>query len=344
MQTKTKISSGIITLFLAMVSSQFCQAQDPHFSQYFASPLTVNPSFTGKGVENMRVAANVRSQWWGSSISPYNTATLSIEQRIAANRTGDDELAIGALMLTDGSNNNILKNNYFGLSVAYNKGLNADGVNSLGVGLSMNYANRVLDAGKFRFQDQFGSMGFQRSIPSNDFIAIQKNSYVDFNAGVNYSHTKKKWGYTVGVGYFHAGRPVEGVYENNRYQLDTRTTLSFNNWYEVGSNQAKLHINAFTSLQGSTRLYTVGAMYQIPLHGEEALKSVNLGLYHRVGDSFYPYVSLQAQNWLLGLSYDAVTSQVKTAFNSVRSMELSFVIQLPHKKLSNKPNKQIVQW
>jgi type IX secretion system PorP/SprF family membrane protein len=344
MQHTINMYSKVVIVILAIAVGKQLHAQDPHFSQYFASPLTVNPSFTGKNVEDIRIAANARSQWWGSTISPYNTATISIEKRIAANRTGDDQLAIGAILLTDGSNNNILKNNFFGVSAAYNKALSADGVNSLGVGLSVHYANRILDVSKFQFQSQFGSMGFQREIPSNDFIAIQNNSYVDVNAGVNFSHNQSNWGYTVGVGYFHAGRPTEGVYQNNRYQLDPRTTISINNWYEVGSNKGKLQLNAIGHFQGNTHVYTLGGIYQIPLLGDETLESVNLGLFHRFGDAFYPYVALQATRWLVGISYDAVSSQVKTAYNSVSSMELSFVWQLPGKKYGNKPIKNMVQF
>ena len=39
------------------------QAQDPHFSQFFASPLTLNPAFTGKFDGVWRLAANHRDQW-----------------------------------------------------------------------------------------------------------------------------------------------------------------------------------------------------------------------------------------------------------------------------------------
>jgi Type IX secretion system membrane protein PorP/SprF len=38
-------------------------AQDPHFSQFFASPLTLNPAFTGKFDGEWRLAANHRDQW-----------------------------------------------------------------------------------------------------------------------------------------------------------------------------------------------------------------------------------------------------------------------------------------
>jgi type IX secretion system PorP/SprF family membrane protein len=340
MHTIHKKIIAILLLFIVLNVT----AQDPHFSQYFASPLTVNPSFTGKNVEDLRIAINARSQWWGATISPYNTATLSFEKRLAVKKTGaENSLAIGGILLTDGSNNNILKNNFAGLSVAYNKALSADGVNSIGAGLSVHFANRILDVSKMQFQSQFGSMGFQRSIPSNDFVVVQNNSYVDYNAGINFSHNQKKYGYTIGIGYFHAGRPTEGIYQNNRYQIDPRTTISLNNWYEVGYEH-RISFNAIAHLQGNRNVYTLGSMYHAKLNNDETLESLNFGLFHRFGDSFYPYIGLQATKWLVGISYDAVSSKVKTAYNSVSSMELSFVWQLPGKKFSEKPVKHIVQY
>ena len=39
------------------------KAQDPNFSQFFASPLTLNPALTGKFDGSYRVAGNYRNQW-----------------------------------------------------------------------------------------------------------------------------------------------------------------------------------------------------------------------------------------------------------------------------------------
>lgn len=39
------------------------QAQDPLFSQFYANPLYLAPSFTGAGNKGTRVALNYRDQW-----------------------------------------------------------------------------------------------------------------------------------------------------------------------------------------------------------------------------------------------------------------------------------------
>jgi len=47
--------------FLSIICSVVVIAQDPHFSQFFASPLTLNPAFTGKFSGNYRIAGNHRN-------------------------------------------------------------------------------------------------------------------------------------------------------------------------------------------------------------------------------------------------------------------------------------------
>ena len=49
--------------FLTLLICGAVIAQDPHFSQFFASPLTLNPAFTGKFDGSWRLAANHRDQW-----------------------------------------------------------------------------------------------------------------------------------------------------------------------------------------------------------------------------------------------------------------------------------------
>ena len=57
MKRKLIILSGAMLLFF------FVKGQDPHFSQFFASPLTINPSFTGKFDGDIRMTAIHRNQW-----------------------------------------------------------------------------------------------------------------------------------------------------------------------------------------------------------------------------------------------------------------------------------------
>ncbi|MGH2553361.1 MAG: type IX secretion system membrane protein PorP/SprF, partial [Chitinophagaceae bacterium] len=114
-----KIFSTLITcVVLVSVST----AQDPNFSQFFASPMTLNPALTGKFDGVYRVAGNFRNQW-PTINNAYVTKTASIDFGILKNRLPEiDQLGIGILGVTDNAGDGVLVTNYAGLSLAYHKG------------------------------------------------------------------------------------------------------------------------------------------------------------------------------------------------------------------------------
>jgi len=61
------------------------KAQDPEFSQFFASPLTLNPALTGKFSGSLRVAGNYRNQWPEIN-NAYITSTISVDGNILAGK------------------------------------------------------------------------------------------------------------------------------------------------------------------------------------------------------------------------------------------------------------------
>ncbi|MFM9911534.1 MAG: type IX secretion system membrane protein PorP/SprF, partial [Chitinophagaceae bacterium] len=64
-------------IFFCLILSTV-KAQDPNFSQFFVSPLTLNPALTGKFNGDFRIAGNYRDQW--PSISKaFITSTVSLD-------------------------------------------------------------------------------------------------------------------------------------------------------------------------------------------------------------------------------------------------------------------------
>ena len=65
-------------LILTVVFTNAVYAQDPSFSQFFASPLTLNPALTGKFNGDLRAAGNYRNQWPDVNRA-YITSTISVD-------------------------------------------------------------------------------------------------------------------------------------------------------------------------------------------------------------------------------------------------------------------------
>src|SRR5258705_6955704 len=79
------------------------KGQDPHFSQYFSSPLTLNPAMAGYFEGDSRVSTNFRQQW-RSIGSPFITGTVSYDSKLLQSRIADNDiLALGVLGLFDES-------------------------------------------------------------------------------------------------------------------------------------------------------------------------------------------------------------------------------------------------
>src|ERR1700756_906529 len=95
---------SLLGLSVAMMFAGAVHGQDVHFTQYFTSPLTLNPAMTGLVSEDLRFAANYRNQWSSVSANPYITGTVSYDMAMLKGKLPEgDALGIGILGLYDKS-------------------------------------------------------------------------------------------------------------------------------------------------------------------------------------------------------------------------------------------------
>jgi hypothetical protein len=74
-----------VLLIAFVIVLKHVSAQDPAFSQFFSSPLNINPALTAKINADWRVIANFRDQWIGPA-SPYATGTISYDRKVLQNK------------------------------------------------------------------------------------------------------------------------------------------------------------------------------------------------------------------------------------------------------------------
>src|SRR3990170_4989250 len=65
---------------VAIFSAAGLSAQDIHFSQFYQSPLTLNPALAGTTVW-IRAGAIYRSQWGAVTDNPYNTIGAAFDMK-----------------------------------------------------------------------------------------------------------------------------------------------------------------------------------------------------------------------------------------------------------------------
>ena len=103
-------------LFVLMFST--CAfAQDIHFSQYQASPLTLNPALTGKIKEDFRVGLIHRSQW-KSVNSAFATSSVFADINFIKNPLTLDMWGVGLVALNDEIGDSLFSNQTVAVSLS----------------------------------------------------------------------------------------------------------------------------------------------------------------------------------------------------------------------------------
>jgi type IX secretion system PorP/SprF family membrane protein len=307
----------------AMASASF--AQDANFSQFFASPLTLNPALTGKFDGLYRVAGNYRNQW-PTFNNAFTTATISFDIDVLKNRLPEiDQFGIGLLGFTDKSGNGILQDNYAGLSVAYHKGLDEDGMHQFGAGFQATFVNKRLDVTKVTFEDQLTPFGFT-GVTSEVFDNNQVNvKYFDLNAGVLYNGSTNGYNnFYLGASMYHINRPKE-TFQGGQYYLSSRLTLQAGGKIPVGPYNY-LHVSANHSMQAKAHNTMIGAAYALNLNGDiDNPINLYVGSWYRFQDAIIPYIGLEFGEFHIGTTYDVNTSSLKPGSNMRGGMEISLI-------------------
>lgn len=311
----------IITLFVLL--SNLAMSQDPFFSQYAASPMTINPALVGSNIQGLNRASFItRNQWWGGGSQPYTTNTIAFERKLSAGLINENnQLAIGLMMLNERSNGGVLSNNYFAAAISDQVRLTEHGI--LKAAISGTYSNRMLNLANATFQTQFGSFGFMNTASNYDPIAAANSSCVELNTGIAYEHTTSSFDFEIGGAIFHASKPKQGVFNNTKYEMDPRGVGHTSLKWRPNANGEFL-FSGNLQVHAKKHLVTFGGAYTVNLH-DEADHKITVGIWDRVGESVYPYVALQVKTMKFGLSYDVVSSKVKSSFNAVSSVEASVV-------------------
>ncbi|MBC7901949.1 MAG: PorP/SprF family type IX secretion system membrane protein [Gemmatimonadaceae bacterium] len=302
-------------------------AQDPHFSQFFSSPLTLNPALTGKFDGTFRIAGNYRDQWPAIS-KAFVTSTLSVDAGILPNRINpNDTWGVGVMAMTDRTANGILTSNYISLSTAYHKGLDEDGLHQLGFGFQGTYATKRLDGSQLNFEKELDLNG-RWTQPSDEPIDGRNVNvnYVDFNAGVLYNGSTTGYNnFYLGVSMYHINRPKESYMGNGTYTLNPRTTVHAGGYLPVGQTTT-LHLSGlYTRQAGANEMVVGGAVAFNLTNEEENPTNFYAGSWIRLNDAIYPYVGFEYRDIRIGASYDVNYSQLKVGSQSRGGIEISLI-------------------
>lgn len=314
----------------AMMIAGAAFAQDVHFTQYFASPLSLNPALTGLVRGDLRVSANYRSQWGSVSPNPYITGTVSYDMATLKGRLPEgDALGIGLFGLFDRSGTGALQNTTVGISAAYHKAFGPDKHHTLSFGVQGFLVQKTIDFNKLKFEDQFDAATGGTPYPTGETFGNADLTYPDFNVGAMYTGriTENATAY-IGLSYYHLSRPVE-TFQNGSHKIGSRFSGYLGGSFDLNENVV-LYASGLYQTQSKATEVLVGAASGFvlnPGYDQEYQKPTifYLGAWYRYGDALCPYIGIEWSKMQLGVTYDANLSKFTPATKGLGAYEVSLI-------------------
>lgn len=320
-----------VTLAFLLLTALTTQAQDPGFSQFFASPLTLNPALTGKFNGVVRVAGNYRNQW-PSINNAFITSTVSVDGAIFRNQLPEnDTWGLGLMAMSDRTAGGALNTNMVSLSTSYHKSLDEDGYHQIGVGFQGSYVNHTLDGTKLTFEDGLQLDGTFLPSPTELINSQVVNThFFDMNLGVLYNaSTTGNNNFYIGASAYHLNHPKLSFMGTDSISVPTRVTVHGGGYFPITGTSSTIYVSAVYNHQPIAHDYVFGGAWAVNANNDEE-NPVNFyaGVWARFSnltDAVIPYVGLDFGSFSLGMTYDVNVSSLKPASQSRGGIEISLI-------------------
>ncbi|OFY23710.1 MAG: hypothetical protein A2W98_09745 [Bacteroidetes bacterium GWF2_33_38] len=315
---------------------QLTTGQDIHFSQFYASPLTLTPANTGNYDGDWRIMNNYRRQWgsFSSPPIPYTTISFGIDKSLYLRK---DKLSFGFLILNDESSTAELAINKIFGSIAFHKIL---GNHSFNIGIQGGFVMKSVLPENLTFPNQFDNTTgyFNSDLSSGETTVGEQISYMDLNAGISWSGKLGNFVPDVGISLFHINQPKESFLDKDN-KLSMRKVIHAGGKYYIQSRYF-IYPNFLLMEHSKASDMLVGSNFGYILPSEVSkVKNIFMGVYFRDGisrnpDSFIGVVGANLFNVDLGISYDFNVSDLKVATNYKGGFEISLIYTVPSTKLT----------
>lgn len=315
-----------LTIALAVTTSCVF-AQDVHFTQFNATPLILNPAFTGAFSGPIRAAAIYRDQWRSViGNAAYRTYAVSADMPVVRDLSGDDYLAGGIQLYNDQAGDGNL-NNFTGLlSVAYHKFLGMTSDKSLSVGLQGGYTSKSIDLSRLYFGNQYKDGGFLN--PPGVGLNADPIRYVTVNAGISYSQrVSDNVSYSLGVAGNNLNQPKESIQKRKNSDVGLGMRLSAQAGAIIYTGERlSLRPGILYQSQTATSEIIVGNEFNYIIGGDPEVRSIAtnifVGGWYRNQDAIMISGGIEHRGVRVGVAYDYNTSDLKTASNGNGGFEI----------------------
>lgn len=308
-------------------------SQDMHFSQFYASPLYLNPAFTGANVCS-RFSLTYRNQWPGVSTA-YKSYLGSFDHSFNQHNIG-----IGLQFANDVAGTGGLKTTMINPLISYEATLSRK--YSLRFGVQPGITMKSIEMNKLTFGDQLYRGGNVTTVESPTL----SRTFFDFGAGTIF-YGSNFW---IGASAYHLNRPNESLFEVSTARLPVRYSVHGGYKYNLNKDETpddiKKSLTVAFNYRGQAKfdqfdigLYYTRSIFNVGLwyRGIPVLKAYKSG--YKNNDAIVFIIGLELERFNIGYSYDVTISGLSNVTNG--SHEVTLNVQMCKLKEKKKKLKLI---
>jgi type IX secretion system PorP/SprF family membrane protein len=332
--TKILLLIPAVLIMGGFASPSDVKAQDAHFSQFYNSPLTLNPSLAGAFNGKIRLMTNYRDQWRSIS-TPYKTFAFSCDMGLLKKETTSGFLGAGISFISDKAGDSELGLNQVNLSLAYH--VQVSGYNSLSAGIQGGFAQKSINYTNLSWDNQFDGNVYDPDLPSYETGFSDNLSYFDLGTGLQWTYAKGEMYSTAnnqllinaGVSFFHLNQPNISFYSTSKDDLPIKIVMHAALQFGLKNSKLSFCPSFVYMQQESLKNIIVGTFLRYKLIEESKYTgfvkgaAISFGGHYRVGDAFIPSVQLELAHYAIGICYDVNTSNLKNASSGKGGIEIS---------------------
>lgn len=332
-----KTSATIIVIgFISFLNPVRSWAQDPVFSQFYASGLYLNPALAGVERENF-LGANYRSQWSGLSM-PFSTFQASFIHPIYNRGIKKKHLGgIGASILNDiAGPNKEFSTQAFSLAGAWNVRYNH---HTISFALQGGVGQQRVSYENLRWSSQYSSTtGYDPAMAGEGSTPNLRIFRPILNSGMFWSYNSRKtWTKRPGILYF-SGLALTNLVKSPAYLSGNTKSPSLTLKVHGGmtiplSPKFELSPNYLVVTQGAAHQINFGAYagYSLPADRHSSPIKVIVGVWHRLLDGMIFSAGVATKNINVGFSYDNNFASMGKTFGYAGAYEFSISYRTPGK-------------
>lgn len=308
-----------LLIIIVIINALFSNSQDIHFSQFYNSPLILNPALTGNSNCLIRLGGNYRNQWSSITI-PYKTYSFFADVKLDPPFLGRTWFGVGGYFYNDVAGDGNLSATDAAFCFSFNMPLSKRNTVLMSIGGSIEYMTKKVNISALYFDNQWNGQLFDPNISNNESFATRTFSHLDYDVGILiHGETRKGFAYHFGGVLNHISMPREDF---TKFSSDLGWKIVAHGGINANLTR-KLTISpkVYFSYQDGAKEIIFGTN----LTKKFTINKLIFGLWYRWTGDIIGVLGFDIAKFQFMFSYDANLSKLSIATKSFGGFEISLI-------------------